>query len=51
MCEKCQRCFFDKDINLHFCAFWSSDDELVAIDSVPAESFYKDGECKFKEEQ
>lgn len=49
MCSKCERCFLDKGTKLYCCGFWSSEDELVAIDSVPSESFNKDGTCKFKE--
>jgi len=45
-CNKCERCFLDSSTNLYCCGFWSSDDELVAIDSVPDESFENEI-CKF----
>lgn len=48
MCDECQRLFLDSDTNLYCCGFWSSEDELVAIDSVPEESFDGDGCCIFR---
>jgi len=49
MCDKCKRCWFDSCSGLYICGFWSSD-ELVAIDSVPSESFEENGTCNFFEE-
>lgn len=49
MCEKCKRCWFDNEVGVYMCGFWSND-ELVAIDCVPGESFEEDGTCKFCEQ-
>ena len=49
MCDKCKRCWFDNCSGLYICGFWSGD-ELVAIDSVPSESFEENGTCNFFEE-
>lgn len=49
MCENCNRYWFDNSVGLYMCGFWSNDDELVAIDCVPSESFKDDGTCKFYE--
>lgn len=47
MCEQCERLFFEDNSGLYCCGYWSSEDELIAIDSVPYESFYKEnGLCK-----
>lgn len=49
MCENCQRCWFDNEVGIYMCGFWSNG-ELVAIDCVPSESFEEDGTCKFCEQ-
>lgn len=54
MCNgECDRLFIEDGTFLYCCGFWSGHDEVVAIDSVPSESFDKNGKCKFfeKEEQ
>ena len=41
MCEQCERLFFESNSGLYCCGYWSSEEELVAIDSVPDVSFDK----------
>lgn len=47
MCEQCERLFFESASGLYCCGYWSSEEELIAIDSVPDVSFDKyKKECK-----
>ena len=48
MCNECERLFLDSSTNFYCCGFWSSEEELVAIDSIPYESFEEETRvCKF----
>lgn len=54
MCNECERLFLDSSTNLYCCGFWSSEEELVAIDSIPipCESFDEETRvCKFRIEK